>query len=128
MKSVSAALWKTKVFRCIISFLHQQTAHPYECSLFSISYTAMGMQRIVNRHRKTGKYSCDCLHSPVYSYYFSSSFMEIVVKFNDSSTFNIAFAVSKEVKQLRLFSADTRRIRKPSLVASLFPLDMVLIT
>ena len=42
----------------------------------------------------------------------------MVVKFNDSNTFKIALAVSKDVKQLMLFSADTRRIKKPSFVTS----------
>ena len=57
----------------------------------------------------------------------ANSFIEIVVKFIDSNTFNIALAVSKLVKQLTLFSAATRRIKKPSIVTSFF-CDMVLMT
>ena len=53
---------------------------------------------------------------------------ETIEKLNDSKTFANAFAVSKLVIQEMLFSADTRRIKNPSLLVELSLFDIVLMT
>ena len=52
--------------------------------------------------------------------------MLMAVKLIDSTTPRIAYAVSREVKQLMLFSAATRRIRKPSVEEALLCGSIVL--